>query len=124
MDTARMRKLRAARGLPPAEAEFPPCPPLPADRPAFLPVPVPPRTPPSAADAKISPLNNRGATARPTEAETFLAGLHEIYAREHGRLAAARQSRERARKKREAYLEAHPPKPGDITIRYWRKPEK
>ncbi len=54
-------------------------------------------------------------------AMALIQGLHDLYAREKDRLVAAYEGRERARKEREAYLEAHPPKPKDIVIRYWLK---
>lgn len=49
-----------------------------------------------------------------------IAALHEIYNKEHRRLLFAWQGRERARLRREAELQANPPRPKDVTIRYWR----
>ena len=51
-----------------------------------------------------------------------IQSLHDIYNSEYQRLKTAWEGRERARIEREAYLKAHPPKPKDITIRYWNIP--
>lgn len=47
-----------------------------------------------------------------------IQALHEIYNNQLPRLAAAYQARERARVQREADLEANPPRPQDVIIRY------
>ena len=46
--------------------------------------------------------------------------LHQVYNNERGRLHAAYQGREQVRIAREAELKANPPRPKDVTIRYWR----
>ena len=49
-----------------------------------------------------------------------LQSLHDIYNNEYARLLTAYQGRERERLKQQAYLKAHPPKPQNITLNYWR----
>lgn len=49
-----------------------------------------------------------------------IQSLHDLYNKDHERLLAAWQGREQARLQQEAYLRAHPPKPKDITLNYWR----
>lgn len=46
--------------------------------------------------------------------------LHDLYNKEHARLAAAYEGREQARIQKEAELKANPPKPKNITLNYWR----
>jgi len=55
--------------------------------------------------------SNQNATAP-------LRAIAEILLREHDRLAAAREGREKARRQREAHRKAHPPKPKDIILNY------
>jgi len=50
--------------------------------------------------------------------------LHDLYAAEGGRLAAAHEGREQARREREAFLKANPPRPRDTVIHYWRRPRQ
>ena len=58
---------------------------------------------------------------KPTD-ETLasIQSLHDLYNNEHDRLKTAYQGRERARIQHEAELKAHPPKPKDIVLNYWR----
>jgi len=124
IDTERMRRLRAARGPgQPTGPDLSRCPPLPTDAPAFAPVVSPGGDWPAAPAPQTTPeIADLPPDRRPASAQAFVEGLHEIYAAEGGRLAAACQARQRAREEREAYRKAHPPKPKDITIRYsWRR---
>lgn len=52
----------------------------------------------------------------------LVEGLHTLYALEGDRLAAAHAARKRAYEARKAELLANPPKPKDVTIRFWDKP--
>ncbi|MEO8614910.1 MAG: hypothetical protein ABI600_07215, partial [Luteolibacter sp.] len=49
-----------------------------------------------------------------------IEALHELYNKEYAELLRAYQGREKARIETEAELKAHPPKPKDITLNYWR----
>ncbi|MEO6476719.1 hypothetical protein [Luteolibacter sp.] len=49
-----------------------------------------------------------------------IEALHELYNKEYAELLRACQGREKARLENEAELKAHPPKPKDITLNYWR----
>ncbi|MBC8126563.1 MAG: hypothetical protein H8M99_05385 [Gloeobacteraceae cyanobacterium ES-bin-144] len=49
-----------------------------------------------------------------------IQSLHDLYQNELPRLKAAYEGRERAQREGEAELKAHPPKPQDITLNYWR----
>ncbi len=64
------------------------------------------------------------AGAAPT-AETLAAiqALHDVYNNEYERLKTGYEGRERARIAKEAELKAHPPKPKDIILNYWRIPD-
>jgi hypothetical protein len=46
--------------------------------------------------------------------------LHDLYNNEHDRLLAAYEGREKARLQNEAELKAHPTKPKDIVLNFWR----
>lgn len=52
----------------------------------------------------------------------LVEGLHALYAVEGQRLADAHAARKRAYEVRKAELLANPPKPKDVTIRFWDKP--
>ncbi len=52
-----------------------------------------------------------------------IQSLHDLYHNNLAALTSAWQGLERARIAREAYLKAHPPKPENITIDYWRTEE-
>ncbi|MEO5716497.1 MAG: hypothetical protein ABIT37_23670 [Luteolibacter sp.] len=56
------------------------------------------------------------------DAETLTAiqSLHDLYNNDYERLKTAFEGRERARIANEAELKAHPPKPKDIVLNYWR----
>jgi hypothetical protein len=58
----------------------------------------------------------------PADAQVLapIAALHEIYNSEFPRLLLAWEGGERARLRREAELQANPPGPTDVIIRYWR----
>lgn len=53
------------------------------------------------------------------EAVTLIRGLHELYREEGSLLERAYRGRERARIAQEAEMKANPPKPRDVTIRFW-----
>ncbi|MEO5714077.1 MAG: hypothetical protein ABIT37_11370 [Luteolibacter sp.] len=63
-----------------------------------------------------------GAPPAP-ETLTTVQSLHDVYNNEYERLKAAYEGRERARIAHEAELKAHPPKPKDIILNYWRIPD-
>ncbi|QJE95269.1 hypothetical protein [Luteolibacter luteus] len=50
-----------------------------------------------------------------------LEQLHDLYRKEGARMEAAYHAREQVRAERRAYLTANPPKPGDVTIRFWKR---
>jgi hypothetical protein len=54
------------------------------------------------------------------KAVEFIMGLHELYQIEGGRMELAYQARIKAHDERKAYLLAHPPKPKNLTLNYWR----
>lgn len=74
---------------------------------------------PTLPPGRVSYLITRG-DAQNMEAERMMRGLHELYRNEKERLIEAYQGRERARIERAAYLKAHPPKPEDITLQFFR----
>jgi hypothetical protein len=49
-----------------------------------------------------------------------MEALHKLYAHKRETLRMAYQGREQARRLRAAERKANPPKPEDITIRFWR----
>jgi hypothetical protein len=53
-----------------------------------------------------------------------LEQVHDLYRKEHERMEAAYHAREQARAERKAFLLANPPKPEDVTIRFWQKNPK
>ena len=61
-------------------------------------------------------------TSGKPDAATLAAiqSLHDLYNSEFTRLQAAYTGREKARLIQEAALKAHPPKPKDITLSFWR----
>jgi hypothetical protein len=95
VDVERMSELRRARGL---SFEPPRIPELPHGKATFKVVGKP-----ATEDALVT-----------------MRALHDLYNREHSKLKSAYEGREKARKEREAYLEANPPKPKNITLKYWR----
>jgi hypothetical protein len=61
------------------------------------------------------------ASGQPSpETLTAIQSLHDLYNNEYNRLKTAYEGRERARLANEAELKAHPPKPKDLIINYWR----
>ncbi len=52
---------------------------------------------------------------------TLIKDLHALHAAEGPRMRAAFEAREKAYRERKAYLLAHPPKPEDITIHFWKR---
>lgn len=58
------------------------------------------------------------------EGVALIDSLHELYRNERDRLITAYEGRQQARREREAFLEATPPQPTDITLHYWRKADK
>ncbi len=54
------------------------------------------------------------------EALASIQSLHDVYNNEYARLKTAYESREQARLQQAAELKAHPPKPKDITLNFWR----
>ncbi len=95
MDTEGWRKLLAEHGR---TLELPESPELPADRPAFI--------------------LTKG-DAEDEEGMAMMEGLHQLYAIDQDRLAAACEAREKAHTEREAWLKANPPQPKDVTLRFW-----
>jgi len=49
-----------------------------------------------------------------------IQSLHDLYNNQHDQLLTAYQGREQARIQLEAELKAHPPKPKNIVLNYWR----
>jgi hypothetical protein len=90
------QELAAEHGV---EYEIPKCPELPADRPAYI-------------VTEGDPTD--------TEGVALMDGLHAVYAKEKDRLITAYESREKARIEREEYLKAHPPKPKDLILHFWK----
>lgn len=56
------------------------------------------------------------------ETTRFIEGIHSLYHVEGARMKAAYEARVKAYEERKEFLLANPPKPKDVTIRYW-KPE-
>ncbi len=54
------------------------------------------------------------------ESLAAIQSLHDVYNNEFERLKAAYAGREKARLDQSAELKAHPPKPKDITLNFWR----
>ncbi len=73
-----------------------------------------PDLPPGAATFVIAPGKPTATTL------ASIRSLHDLYHNEYGKLKAAYDGREQARLAQEAQLKAHPPKPKDITLNYWR----
>ncbi len=99
MDTAKMRRFAAKAGRNYVEPEIPTIPDLAASGPAFLVIE-----------------GNKDSSAMDT-----LEQLHELYRKEGVKMAAASVAREKARAERKAFLLANPPKPEDVTIRFWKR---
>jgi len=99
MDTEAMERWRELAAQHGVEIEIPQSPELPAGDPAYV-------------VTKGDPADDEGLA--------LMDGLHALYAKEKDRLIAAYESREQARIEREAYLKAHPPKPKDLILHYWR----
>jgi len=53
------------------------------------------------------------------EAMDLVQGLHDLYRAEGVRMAAAYHARVKADADRRAYLLANPPKPENVTVRFW-----
>jgi len=100
MDTEKWRQIMANYGR---TLELPESPELPVDRPAYL-------------------VTDGDTTDE--DGMAIMEGLHHLYAREKDQLAAAYEARVQARIEREAYLKAHPPKPMDTVIHFWRRPRE
>lgn len=56
------------------------------------------------------------------EALSPVTALHQIYDSDGEKLQAAFEGRVRAKEEREEFLRHNPPRPKNITIRYWRTP--
>jgi hypothetical protein len=50
-----------------------------------------------------------------------LEQIHDLYRKEGARMEEAYHAREKAREERKAYLLANPPKPNDVTVRFWKR---
>ncbi|MCW1914695.1 hypothetical protein OJ996_13995 [Luteolibacter sp. GHJ8] len=50
-----------------------------------------------------------------------LEQIHELYRKEGEKMETAYHARERARAERKAFLLANPPRPEDVTIRFWNR---
>lgn len=55
------------------------------------------------------------------EALQAIADMHALYKVEGTRMREARIAREKAYEERKAYLLAHPPKPQDVTFKFWKR---
>lgn len=61
-------------------------------------------------------------TANPDpESLKLLEALHALFRDEGGKLAEAAAAKKRAEGERRAYLLAHPPKPKDVTVHFWKR---
>ncbi len=59
--------------------------------------------------------------ANNAEAMDLLEGMHALYRTEGKRMAEAHAARVKANKEMRAHLLANPPKPGDVTVRIWKR---
>jgi hypothetical protein len=50
-----------------------------------------------------------------------LEQIHDLYRKEGPRMEEAYHARVKAREERKAYLLANPPKPNDVTVRFWKR---
>lgn len=50
-----------------------------------------------------------------------LEQIHDLYRKEGARMEEAHHARVMAREERKAYLLANPPKPDDVTVRFWKR---
>lgn len=57
------------------------------------------------------------------EALQAISDMHALYQVEGTRMREARIAREKTYEERKAYLLAHPPKPQDVTFRFWKRSE-
>ena len=55
------------------------------------------------------------------EAMELLQGMHDLYKVEGARMEVAYHARLKAYEERKAFLIAHPPKPKDVTIQFWKR---
>jgi hypothetical protein len=55
------------------------------------------------------------------EALQAIHDMHVLYSVEGDRMNASRIAREKAREERKAYLLANPPKPEDVTVKFWKR---
>jgi hypothetical protein len=55
------------------------------------------------------------------EAVALIEGMHDLYQVEGARMEAAYHARIKAYEERKAYLLANPPKPKDVTVRFWKR---
>jgi hypothetical protein len=98
-DTKRWAELAAARGF---EYEAPDIPDM-----------------PDYADGGPSFVVVKGDADSP--AMDTLEQIHDLYRKEGARMEQAYHARVQARAERKAYLLANPPKPEDVTIRFWKR---
>lgn len=61
-----------------------------------------------------------GGDASDSDLVELVRGMHELYRLEGARMEQAYHARDQAYEERKAYLLAHPPKPKDLIINYWR----
>lgn len=95
-DTGRLRKLAVRREI---EREMPEIPVLPDGAPAFV----------------IESENPDPESVR------LIEDLHALYRDEGREMAAISAAREKAYEERKAHLLANPPKPKDVTVRFWKR---
>ena len=57
------------------------------------------------------------------KATEVIEGMHELYRTEGARMIAAHEARIKANEQRRAFLLAHPPKPEDVTVLFWERPQ-
>ena len=64
-----------------------------------------------------------GGDIKNRETKELIEGMHSLYKVEGQRLAEAYRERIKAYDERKAFLIANPPKPKDVTIRFWKRNE-
>jgi hypothetical protein len=98
-DTVKMRERLAQRGRGFEAPEIPALPDLAVNGPSFVVV----------------------EGEKGSEAMNTLSQIHDLYRKEGVRMEAAFHAREKAYAERKAFLLANPPKPEDVTIRFWKR---
>jgi hypothetical protein len=102
IDTRRWKEMAEARGIEYKGPEIPEIPEM-----------------PDLADGGPSFVLVEGDKASP--AMDTLEQIHDLYRKEGARMEEAYHARVQARAERKAYLLANPPKPEDLTVRFWKR---